>query len=212
VVSTNTPDDNDPRTVGKPLDGVEVRIGNNDELLVRGPSVMLGYWRNAGETQRVIEPDGWLHTGDQARIEAGRITITGRIKDIIVTSTGEKIPPADLETAITSDPLFEQAMVIGEKRPFVAALVVLNAEEWAREKAKRQGEPESAILLQRISNAVKGFPSYAVPRAVWWTTQPWTIEGGLLTPTLKIKRHAMESRFASEVEQLFARSEGHPAG
>ena len=103
---------------------------------MRAPSVMVGYWKKPEETRRVIEPDGWLHTGDQARIDDGRITITGRIKDIIVTSTGEKIAPVDLETAIVSDPLFEQAMVIGEQRPFLAALVVLNAEEWRRERSR----------------------------------------------------------------------------
>src|SRR5262245_33018749 len=130
VVAVNTPDDNDPRTVGRPLPGVEVRIGENDELMVRGASVMAGYWHRPEETRKAIEAHGWLHTGDQARIEGGRITITGRIKDIIVTSTGEKIAPVDLETAIMSDPLFQQAMVLGERRPFLAALVVLDGEEW----------------------------------------------------------------------------------
>lgn len=213
VVSTNTPEDNDPRSVGRPLKGVEVKIGENQELLVRGPNVMIGYWRKPEETESVLEPDGWLHTGDQARIESGRITIIGRIKDIIVTSTGEKIAPADLETAITSDPLFEQAMVIGEKRPFVAVLVVLNAEEWAREKAQidingagdksGQAQAESAVLLRHIATAAKGFPAYATPRTVWWTTEPWTIAAGLLTPTLKIKRPALERKFAAEIEQLY---------
>jgi long-chain acyl-CoA synthetase len=210
VVAVNTPDDNDPRTVGRPLDGIEVRIGDNEELLVRGPSVMVGYWRRPEETHKAIEADGWLHTGDQARIEDGRITITGRIKDIIVTSTGEKIAPVDLETAIVSDPLFEQAMVIGEGRPYLAALVVLNGEEWRRAVRFEEvaGSPPSkerqdAVLLQRIAKAVQDFPAYATPRAVWWTTEPWTIAAGLLTPTLKIKRPAMEQRFASEIAALY---------
>ena len=166
-----------PTHGGPPLDGIEVRIGDNEELFVRGPSVMVGYWRRPEETRKAIEPDGWLHTGDQARIEGGRITITGRIKDIIVTSTGEKIAPVDLETAIMSDPLFEQAMVIGEGRPYLAALVVLNRDEWQRTAARlgeAAGSPPSkerqkAFLLQRIAKAVHGFPAYATPRAVWWT-------------------------------------------
>src|SRR5271166_190810 len=91
VVSVNTPDDNDVRSVGRPLPGVEAKLGANEELMVRGPNVMVGYWNRPEETRRVKEPDGWLHTGDQARIENGRIYITGRIKDIIVTSTGEKV-------------------------------------------------------------------------------------------------------------------------
>jgi len=176
---------------------------------------MVGYWRKPEETRRVIEPDGWLHTGDQARIVDGRITITGRIKDIIVTSTGEKIAPADLETAILSDPLFEQAMVVGERRPYLAALVVLNADEWRRERSRLEGKTDEAaspsaqtgsdFLLRRIAEAVKDFPAYASPRAVWWTTEPWTIATGLLTPTLKIKRAALEQRLAPEIEELYSR-------
>jgi long-chain acyl-CoA synthetase len=213
VVSVNTPDDNDPRSVGKPLAGVEVGIGENQELLVRAPSVMVGYWNKPEETRRIIEADGWLHTGDQARIEDGRITITGRIKDIIVTSTGEKIAPADLETAIISDPLFEQAMVIGEQRPYLAALVVLNEAEWQPEKARieKEGASTASALMQReadfirrrIGKAVKDFPAYATPRAVWWSTEPWTVAEGLLTPTLKIKRAALERRLAVEIKGLY---------
>ncbi|MFT4117952.1 AMP-dependent synthetase/ligase [Bradyrhizobium sp.] len=211
VVSVNTPEDNDPRSVGRVLDGIEVRLGENDELQVRGPSVMLGYWHKPDETRRVKDADGWLHTGDQARIENGRITITGRIKDILVTSTGEKIAPVDLETAILADPLFEQALVVGEQRPFLTALVVLNAKAWVEEKqrltaAGKQGEAaERAALLARIAAAVKAYPSYATPRAVWWTLEPWTIAAGLLTPTLKNKRPALEHRFAAEIEQIYAR-------
>jgi long-chain acyl-CoA synthetase len=213
VIAVNTPDDNDPRTVGRALPGVEVRIGANEELMVRAPSVMLGYWRRPEETRKTIEPDGWLHTGDQARIEDGRITITGRIKDIIVTSTGEKIAPVDLETAIMSDPLFEQAMVLGEQRPFLAVLAVLNAQEWKRATERLGGatgappskEAQEALLVKRIAEAVRGFPAYATPRAVWWTTEPWTIDAGLVTPTLKLKRPAMEQRFAAEIAAVYSR-------
>jgi long-chain acyl-CoA synthetase len=208
VVSVNTADDNDPRSVGRPLDGIEVKINEDQELLVRGPSVMLGYWHRPEETDRIKQADGWLHTGDQARIEGGRISITGRIKDILVTSTGEKIAPVDLETAILADPLFEQAMVIGENRPFLAALVVLNAKAWEREKVKLAGstaDAEAAFLVKRIAEAVKAYPSYATPRAVWWTLEPWIIAAGLLTPTLKNKRPALEHRFAAEIEQIYAR-------
>jgi long-chain acyl-CoA synthetase len=220
VVAVNLPDDNDPRTVGRPLPGVEVKIGANDELLVRAESVMVGYWRRPEDTRKAIDPDGWLHTGDQARIDGGRITITGRIKDIIVTSTGEKIAPVDLETAIVSDPLFEQAMVLGEQRPYLAALVVLNGEEWRRATtalapamgAAPSREAQRTLLLQRIAKAVRGFPAYATPRAVWWTTEPWTIEAGLVTPTLKIKRPAVEKRFAAAIAALYARHGSAAAG
>jgi long-chain acyl-CoA synthetase len=126
IVSVNSPTRNDPATVGDPIEGVEVRIGGDDELMVRGPNVMMGYWRREAETARALEPDGWLHTGDRASLENGMITIKGRIKDIIVTSTGEKISPSDLEQVIIADPFFDQVMVIGEQRPFIAALAVVN--------------------------------------------------------------------------------------
>ncbi|MGJ4888647.1 AMP-dependent synthetase/ligase [Bradyrhizobium sp. HKCCYLRH3099] len=211
VVSVNTPDDNDPRTVGRALPGVEVRIGVNDELMVRGPSVMLGYWRKPEETARVKEADGWLHTGDQARIDDGRITITGRIKDILVTSTGEKIAPADLETAILTDPLFEQAIVIGENRPFLTAIVVLNAKGWTEQQARlaahgqRGPGAEAASLLRHIARTVKAYPSYATPKAVHWTLEPWTVQQGLITPTLKNKRPAIERAFAKEIDAIYAK-------
>jgi long-chain acyl-CoA synthetase len=102
-------------------------------------------------------------------------------------------------------------MVIGEQRPYLAALVVLNADEWARAKASlgAEAKDEAALLLRRIAGAVRGFPAYATPRRVWWTTEPWTIAAGLLTPTLKIKRLAMAERFADEIDALYAR-EGTP--
>jgi long-chain acyl-CoA synthetase len=216
VVSVNTPEENDYHSVGHPLDGIAVRLGDSQELLVKGPNVMLGYWHRPDETARTITADGWLHTGDQARIENGRITITGRIKDILVTSTGEKIAPVDLESAILADPLFEQVMVIGEQRKFLSVLAVLNARAWEAERTRLAAAPqgdsqatESALLLQRIATAVKGFPAYATPHGVWWTTEPWTIDAGLLTPTLKNKRPAIEHRFAAEIERLYA---GKPPG
>ncbi len=101
--------------MGPALPGVEIRIGDGDELLARSPGVMLGYWNKPEETHAAIDVDGWLHTGDKARISDAHIFISGRIKEILVTSTGEKVPPGDLEMAITQDPLFDQAMVVGRK-------------------------------------------------------------------------------------------------
>ena len=212
VVSVNTPEDNEYRSVGRPLDGVAVKLGTNDELLVKGPNVMKGYWGRPDDTDRVRQADGWLHTGDQARIENGRIFITGRIKDIIVTSTGEKVAPNDLENAILADPLFVHAMVIGENRPYLAVLVVLDQKQWDHERRGLvdKGVPAAnrviaEFLLKRIAHAVRSFPAYATPRAVWWSTEPWTIDAGLLTPTLKNKRTNIEARFAAEIEELYAR-------
>ena len=128
VVSVNRPDDNIPASVGRTIPGVEVKLGEQDALLIRGPNVMLGYWNNPEATKQVISSDGWLNSGDIARIDdQGHIFITGRLKEIIVLSTGEKIPPADMESAIKRDSLFEQVMIVGEARSFLSVLVVCNA-------------------------------------------------------------------------------------
>ena len=118
VIAVNRDDDNDPESVGAPLPGLEVKLLGDGELAVRGPSVMLGYWRNDEATRAAIDADGWLHTGDLAEIRAGKIYIRGRAKDIIVMSNGEKLPPQDVELAILHDPVFEQVMLVGEGRPF----------------------------------------------------------------------------------------------
>ena len=114
VLSVNRPVNNDPASVGEPLRGIEAKVVENDELVVKSPGIMLGYWNNHAATADMIDPEGWLHTGDQARIEGGRIYITGRIKDILVLSNGEKVPPCDMEAAISLSTLIEQALVVGE--------------------------------------------------------------------------------------------------
>ncbi|MEO8523434.1 MAG: AMP-dependent synthetase/ligase [Caldimonas sp.] len=214
VISVNTPDDNDPATVGRALPGVEVRIGDNRELLVRGPNVMRGYWKREQDTAHSFV-DGWLRTGDQAAIEDGRIRILGRVKEIIVTSTGEKIAPVDLELAITADPLFEQAYVFGDNRPFIACVVVLAPAEWTRlaaslnldasATASPQTEAARLAVLERITSLTRAFPRYAQPRAVWATLEPWTLENNLMTPTLKLKRNNLASHYATQIESLYRR-------
>jgi long-chain acyl-CoA synthetase len=184
------------------------------ELLVRGPNVMRGYWQREDDTARAFI-DGWLRTGDQAAIEGGRVRILGRLKEIIVTSTGEKIAPADLELAITTDPWFEQACVVGDNRPFIACIVVLARTAWAQLAADLQldaaapasleAEAARAAVLQRIRDATRAFPHHAQPRAVALTLAPWTVENTLMTPTLKLKRHPLAARFAHEIERLYAR-------
>jgi len=174
---------------------------------------MLGYWNNHAATVGMIDPDGWLHTGDQARIENNHIYITGRIKDILVLSNGEKVPPADMELAIALDPLFEQVMVVGEGRPYLSALLVLNGDLWpslAQEYGLDPEDPESlkdARLLNMVQRRIKGllkdFPGYAKIRRVALLLEPWSVENGLLTPTLKIKRNKVLERYADLVEQIY---------
>jgi long-chain acyl-CoA synthetase len=212
VVSTNTVEDNDPRTVGRPLQGIEVRLGENTELQVRGPSVMSGYLKRPEDTARILLEGGWLRTGDQAALEGGRIRILGRIKEIIVTSTGEKIAPADLELAIAVDPLFDQVFVVGENRPFLIAVVVLNPVQWAH-FAQSLNVPEAlesfqnpivrAALVARIDAATRSFPRYAMPRGVVPSLEPWTVQNTFMTPTLKIKRNNLEKHFADQIEAAY---------
>ncbi|APW44883.1 long-chain fatty acid--CoA ligase [Rhodoferax saidenbachensis] len=214
VVAVNGLDDNDPATIGRALPGVEVRIGELQELQVRSRSVMRGYWKREADTAATFV-DGWLRTGDQAAIEGGRIRILGRIKEIIVTSTGEKIAPGDLELAITSDPLFEQAYTFGDNKPFIACIVVLSQAGWRQLAASLQlpaDAPQSLdapaarqAALTRIQALTRGFPYYAQPRAVALTQEPWTSENTLLTPTLKLKRKNLTARFAAEMDQLYRR-------
>jgi long-chain acyl-CoA synthetase len=213
VVAANTPEDNDPTTVGRLLDGVEVRIGENRELLVRGPGVMRGYWKREAETAQAFV-DGWLRTGDQAALEEGRLRILGRVKEIIVTSTGEKIAPADLELAITGDPLFDQAWVLGEGRPFIACIVVLNGAQWTTLAHRLGLDPQAPASLaapaalgeamRRIDAQTRSFPRHGQPRRVVLTLEAWTMENTLMTPTLKLKRLNLQARFADVVERLYA--------
>ena len=205
VIAANVPGDNDPATVGRPIPGVEVRIGASDELLVKGPNVMAGYLNRPEDTQRAIE-DGWLHTGDQAAMRDGRIVIKGRIKDILVTSSGEKVAPADVELAIAADPLFAQICVFGEKRPFLAVLLVLDPGRWAQASPGPLNEPAALrFVLARIRKLLAEFPAYATPRAAWCSLEPWTVENGLITPTLKVKRAALEERFAAQIREMYLR-------
>jgi long-chain acyl-CoA synthetase len=214
VISVNVPDDNEPGSVGIPLNGVEVRIGAHDELLVKTPGMMQGYWNNHAATAQIIDSDGWLHTGDQARIENGHIYITGRIKDILVLSNGEKIPPMDMELAICLSPCIDQAMIVGEGEAWLSAILVLNPEAWP-ELAGRFGldadAPGSAgddrlqaYLVKEISARLKDFPGYARIRRVIPTLEPWTVDNGLLTPTLKVKRARVLDEFADEIRAVYA--------
>jgi long-chain acyl-CoA synthetase len=214
VISVNTLGSNDPASVGAPLRGVRVRVGAEQELLVKGPNVMLGYWNNHAATAEVMEPDGWLHTGDQARIDGGHLYITGRLKDILVLSNGEKVPPADMEMAIALDPLFEQVLVIGEGRSYLSALAVLDADLWsalAREYGlnpeRRESLEDQRLLrdmLERVRGALRGFPGYAKIRRLALTLEPWSVDNGLMTPTLKVKRSEVVKRFRERIEAMYA--------
>jgi len=213
VIAANPLENNIPESVGLPLPGVEVKISDEGELLTRSPSIMLGYWNRPEATADMIDEDHWLHTGDKARIEDGHIFITGRLKEIIVLSTGEKIPPADMENAITLDPLIEQAMVVGEGKPYLSALVVPNPkrfDELCRTSGLSVGDKDNynnevivAQVLQRVQEQLRAFPGYAKIHKLAILHEPMTPENGLLTPTLKLRRNRILMYFTDEVADLY---------
>ena len=213
VISVNRVDHNIPASIGPIYPDVEVCIGENDELLAKGDNVMLGYWDCPEETNRVIDKDGWLHTGDQARIENDYIYITGRLKEIIVLANGEKVSPSDMELAIAHDAFFDQVMILGEARPYLSAIAVLEKDLWRR-FAREYGYTENdynkpeieKLLLKRMSNNLKKFPGYAQIRKMTCTIEPWTIEQGLITPTLKVKRSKVMEKFKQQIDTMY---EGH---
>lgn len=211
LLTVNRAADNQPASVGQAAPGTELKVGDNNVLLARGPQVMLGYWNNPEATQAILSADGWLNTGDQARIDpSGHVYITGRIKDIIVMANGEKLPPVDMELAIISDSLFEQAMVLGEGKPYLAALVSLNLEQWHK-LATQSGfaadnpntEAVHKLLLERIAARLNSFPGYAQIRRIAATLTPWSVDSGFLTPTLKVKRVKVLEHFNRDIAALY---------
>jgi long-chain acyl-CoA synthetase len=217
VISVNLPQDNIPHSIGLPLPGIQVRIGDNDELQSYSDASMLGYWKNEQSTRDSFTADGWLKTGDKARIdERGHIYITGRLKDIIVLANGEKVPPSDMEMAIALHALFDQVMIIGEGKPYLCAIAVLNPDAWSKLAVSRSLRPDAPdvlqnrdvekIILEIISNCLRDFPGYAQIRRVTLTLEPWTVENGLITPTMKTKRARVVEKYTAQIDKMY---EGH---
>ena len=217
VACANRPGDNVPASVGQAVPGVEVKIGDKGALLIRGPNVMLGYWNNEEATRAMVQSDGWLNSGDTARIdEKGHVFITGRLKEIIVLSNGEKVAPVDMEAAIMRDPLFEQVMLLGEGKPYLGVMAVLNADNWKKLCAEHDldaNAPDTVrskqvedIALEHIGRQLREFPGYAQVRRAALTLEPWTVENGLLTPTMKLKRAKVMEKFNAEIDRMY---EGH---
>lgn len=213
VASVNTEDNNKPDSIGIALPGVETKLGKQDELLLKGPGKMMGYWNNEQATREAIDEDGWLHTGDQAKIDGEHIYITGRIKEILVLSSGEKVPPADMEAAICLDPMYEQAMVLGENRAYLTAVIVLNEETWPELAGKAGVDPDDKNAVKdpklekhvqrHVRELLADFPGYAKVRQVKLSLEPWTPNNNMLTPTMKLKRRIIKEEYAAEIEKMY---------
>jgi long-chain acyl-CoA synthetase len=214
AATISTPDDFKIGTIGKPFPGCEVRIADDGELLVKGPNVFQGYYKNEGATSETIV-DGWLHTGDLGEIDAdGFITITGRKKDIIITAGGKNITPANLESEIKQHPLVSQCVVVGDRRPYLVALVTLDPEE-AVAYASEHGLPEDpaqlatdaairAAIETHLAKVNEKFARVEQVKKIAILPEDLSQESGELTPTLKVKRAVVADKHRSEIEQLYA--------
>lgn len=202
-------------TVGPPLDGVEVRIAEDGEILVKGELVMHGYWRNETETQRALK-DGWLHTGDVGHIdEAGRIVITDRKKDLIVNDKGDNVAPQKVEGMLTLQPEILQAMVAGDRRPYLVGLIVPDP-EWSAEWCAAQRRTCHFAVLARDPDFIRAV-SEAVERVnrelsviekvrrFILADEPFTVENQMLTPSIKIRRHVIKEKYGERLDALYKR-------
>ncbi len=215
IACANRPENNIPASVGPAIPGVQVKIGDKGAVMIKGPNIMLGYWNNEEATRAMIQQDGWLNSGDVGRIgDQGHLFITGRLKEIIVLSNGEKVPPSDMEAAIARDPLFEQVMILGEGKSYLTVLTVLNPDHWKKLAAASgfdagaadvmRSQKTEEVILGRIAAQLTEFPGYAQVRRVSATLDPWAIENGLLTPTMKLKRAEVMAKFNAEIAQMYA--------
>jgi len=214
AATISSPDDFKIGTIGKPFPGCEVKIADDGEILVKGPNVFQGYYKNDEATRETIV-DGWLHTGDLGAIdEDGFIKITGRKKDIIITAGGKNITPANLENEIKQHPLVSQCVVVGDRRPYLVALATLDPEE-AVAYAKEHGLPEDPAQLasnpdvreaieEHLAKVNEKFARVEQVKKIAILPHDLSQENGELTPTMKVKRAVVADKHQGEIEQLYA--------
>ncbi len=193
VVSCNPIDDIRVDTVGPPFKGNEVRIAEDGEILVKGENVMLGYWNNTIETNKVLK-DGWLHTGDIGVFEKNYLKITDRKKDIIITPGGDNISPLKIENEIINSNLFDQAIVFGENKPYLIALLVLDDDNKDLDKVEIKEE------IEKINNNLSKIEKI---KKYLLINEKFSIENGMLTPTLKLKRFKIIQKYKNSIEKLY---------
>lgn len=204
-------------TAGRVLPGGEIKLGPDSELWYRGPNVMEGYWNLPDATAAALDADGWLHTGDVGYVDTdGFVVITDRIKDLIVTSNGKNIAPAPIEGMLMADPLFEQAVILGDNRPYLTLLVapsLPHLEDLAKSlqipfttAADLLGNPQVVEEVKKRAGALTAkLPTYEQIRDLRILPEGLTLDNGLLTPTLKVRRREVEKRFAELIEGMYNR-------
>ena len=215
VIAVNYPGRIRFGTVGPIAPGVEVKIASDEEILARGPNIMKGYYKNEAATREAIDTEGWFHTGDVGFVDAdGFLNITDRKKDLIVTAGGKKIAPQPIENRLKTNPYIAEIVIIGNRRRFVAALIVPDfekLEEWSRSHGIASSNPQDAVRDQKIVDfmqaQVDGMTSnlakFEKIKKVQLLSKAFTLEGGELTPTLKVKRNVIEKRYKDLIDQLY---------
>jgi len=203
-------------TVGRAIPGTELRIAEDGEILVRGPQVMKGYYRNDDATRQMIVEDGWLHTGDIGTIDAdGFLAITDRKKELLVTAGGKNIAPQPLQNAAKLSRFVAEAVLIGDRRPFPVMLVVPNFEsltQWAAEQKIAHGDVAALVADERVKQKLEqevlarldGFARYELPKKILPLAREFSLERGEITPSLKIKRRVIEQLYSEQIEALYA--------
>jgi len=214
VIAVNTPTAFRIGTVGRPIDGVEVRIAADGEILTRGPHVMAGYFQNPEATAETIDADGWLHTGDIGELEDGFLRITDRKKDMIVTAGGKNIAPQPIENRVKTNKYVSQAVMIGDRRKFPVLLVVPNFEQlekWAKLKELIWADHAQLVALplvqekmdREVRKQLEGLASFETPKKIALLEHDFTVERGELTPTLKVKRRVVDQAYKNLIDGLY---------
>jgi long-chain acyl-CoA synthetase len=189
-------------TVGPAIPGVEVRTTDDGEILVRGPNVFAGYYKDEGATREVLDEDGWLHTGDVGHIDDGFLTITDRIKDIIVTAGGKNVAPQNIENALKGSRYVSQALVIGDRRPYLTALITLDDAETAK---LPQGSDLEALVQEVVDDWNRDKASFEQVKRFTILPRDFSADEDEVTPTMKLKRKIVAEHFAGEIEALYTR-------
>ncbi len=207
-----TPDDFKFGTIGKPLPGVDIKIADDGEILVKGPNIFQGYYKNDEATSETLV-DGWLHTGDIGEVDSdGYLKITGRKKDIIITAGGKNITPANLEAEIKQHPLVSQCVVVGDRRPYLVCVVTLDPEEAAKHASEKgvdaatlhENDEVRASIQAHLDQINQKFARVEQVKKFEILPQDLSQEGGELTPTMKIKRNVVADKYASQIESLYS--------
>jgi long-chain acyl-CoA synthetase len=218
VISVNSPTDFRIGTVGKPLRGIEVKIETDGEILTRGPHVMQGYLNKPDATREAIDAEGWFHTGDIGVLEDGFIRITDRKKDLIVTAGGKKIAPQPIENLVKTNQYVSQAVMIGDRRKYPVLLVVPNTDQlqkWAKGRNIMFTDPSQLLAMpavhdmmeKEVRNTLLGLASFETPKRIALLPREPSIENGEMTPTLKIKRRAIETNYRDLIDSLYLAGE-----